>query len=161
MRREAGGNPVAAVEVRAATPADAEAIASLFEASRLAAMPGLPKLHAPAETRAWFAGVVLPFCAVRVAEVAGRLLGFAAVNGDELAHLYVEPSSWRQGVGGLLLAEAKRLSPVRLTLHAFADNAAARAFYEKHGFEAVAFGNGSGNEEGLPDVRYEWRARER
>jgi hypothetical protein len=33
---------------------------------------------------------------------------------------------------------------------------AARRFYERHGFTAIAFDGGSGNEEGCPDVRYAW-----
>ena len=35
----------------------------------------------------------------------------------------------------------------------------ARHFYEARGFEAIAFGNGSHNEERCPDVLYEWRPR--
>ncbi|MGE3511045.1 MAG: histone acetyltransferase, partial [Vicinamibacterales bacterium] len=31
-----------------------------------------------------------------------------------------------------------------------------RVFYERHGFVAVAFGDGSGNEERCPDILYEW-----
>jgi len=36
-------------------------------------------------------------------------------------------------------------------------NQRARAFYERRGFRAIAFGDGSGNEERCPDVLYEWR----
>ena len=42
-----------------------------------------------------------------------------------------------------------------LRLYTFARNEGARRFYERHGFVAVAFGDGSGNQEGEPDVRYE------
>jgi hypothetical protein len=35
----------------------------------------------------------------------------------------------------------------------------ARAFYERHGFVAIEFGDGSGNEAGQPDVFYEWRGK--
>ena len=34
---------------------------------------------------------------------------------------------------------------------------AVRDFYERWGFKAVRFGDGSGNEEKCPDVLYEWR----
>ncbi|MFX3657743.1 MAG: GNAT family N-acetyltransferase [bacterium] len=69
--------------------------------------------------------------------------------------LYVAPDSVDHGVGTLLLRNALgRLSrPVRL--YTFAENLRARAFYERHGFTAIAFGDGSGNEEGQPDVLYE------
>ena len=52
---------------------------------------------------------------------------------------------------------------VRKSTHSaitFARNAGARRFYERHGFVAVAFGDGTGNEEGEPDVRYERSTRE-
>ena len=35
----------------------------------------------------------------------------------------------------------------------------ARHFYEARGFEAIAFGDGSHNEERCPDILYEWRPR--
>ena len=43
-------------------------------------------------------------------------------------------------------------------LHCFQANEGARRFYERHGFRAEAFGDGSGNEEGLPDITYVRRA---
>jgi hypothetical protein len=36
-------------------------------------------------------------------------------------------------------------------------NDAARLFYEKHGFKAIAFADGSANEEQCPDILYEWQ----
>jgi RimJ/RimL family protein N-acetyltransferase len=42
-----------------------------------------------------------------------------------------------------------------LRLYTFQCNEGARRFYERNGFTAVAFGDGSGNEEGEPDIRYE------
>ncbi len=39
----------------------------------------------------------------------------------------------------------------------FQQNTGARRFYERHGFTLVAEGDGSGNEENLPDARYRWR----
>ena len=55
------------------------------------------------------------------------------------------------------IALAKERRPDGLELYTFQENAAARAFYEHHGFMAVWFGDGSANEEGQPDVRYAWR----
>ena len=145
------------VRLREAEPRDAPAIAELFLASRREALPYLPELHSDDETRDWMARVVLTECAVWVAESEGRVVGFAAVKGEHLDHLYLLPGHQRRGIGSRLLAKAKELSPDRLELWAFQRNAAARAFYEEHGFVAVEFGDGSGNEEGEPDVRYEWR----
>lgn len=61
------------------------------------------------------------------------------------------------GIGTRFLdrARAELRPPIRL--YTFQGNQSARHFYEHHGFEAIAFGDGSGNEERCPDVLYEWR----
>jgi len=59
----------------------------------------------------------------------------------------------------VILADAAAVSPI-LRLYTFARNAGARRFYERHRFVAVAFGDGTGNEEGEPDVRYERSTRD-
>jgi membrane-anchored protein YejM (alkaline phosphatase superfamily) len=56
---------------------------------------------------------------------------------------------------------AKRRQPSGLQLWTFQVNGTARRFYERHGFLAVESTDGSGNEEGDPDVRYVWRPDER
>ncbi|CAN7734640.1 hypothetical protein [Mesorhizobium caraganae] len=43
-------------------------------------------------------------------------------------------------------------------LHCFQSNTGARRFHERHGFRAEAFGDGTTNEEGLPDIFYVRRA---
>jgi GNAT superfamily N-acetyltransferase len=149
---------MATVTLRPATTDDATAIATLFLASRREALPYLPEVHTDAETFAWMEQVVLARGDVWVAEFDGRIVGFMAVNGDHLDHLYLLPGYQRRGIGDRLLAKAKELSPDRLELWAFQRNAPARAFYEARGFVAVEFGDGSGNEERTPDVRYEWVA---
>jgi GNAT superfamily N-acetyltransferase len=148
---------VEAIRLRPGTVRDASAITDLFLAARRTTMPYLPALHSDAETRAFIENVVLQTCAVWVADEGGRAVGFAAVHEDWLAHLYLHPAYQRRGIGTALLRRAMELSPDRLQLWAFQRNSAARAFYERHGFHAVEFGDGSGNEEGEPDVRYEWR----
>jgi hypothetical protein len=48
------------------------------------------------------------------------------------------------------------MSPRRLQLFTFQRNERARAFYEARGFVAIGASDGSGNEEGEPDLLYEW-----
>ncbi len=100
---------------------------------------------------------------VRVAEVDGEIVGFAARDGAWLMHLYVQPGWTGRGIGSRLLkavlAEAAMVTPV-LRLSTFARNAGARRFYERHGFTAVMFGDGSANVEREPDVRYERSTRD-
>ncbi|MEQ8486252.1 MAG: GNAT family N-acetyltransferase [Pseudomonadales bacterium] len=148
-----------AILIRCAKPADAAAVADVYLASRKAFLPFAPLAHGDAEVRTWIAATLLPAGGVSVAEVDGRVVGMVAVStapeGAWIDQLYVAPDSVDHGVGTLLLRNALgRLShPVRL--YTFAENLRARAFYERHGFTAIDFGDGSGNEEGQPDVLYE------
>ena len=144
--------------VEPAIQADAEAIADLYLAARADALPFLMRMHTDAEVRAWVAGNVFRQGQVAVARQHGRIVGFAALNGDELDQLYVSPGYYRQGIGSRLLAWAKDESPGRLHLFTFQRNARARAFYEAHGFQATDFSDGSRNEEREPDMRYAWKA---
>jgi GNAT superfamily N-acetyltransferase len=74
---------------------------------------------------------------------------------DWIDQLYVEPGRTGGGIGGKLMAVAKRQRPSALRLWTFETNIRARRFYERHGFVATDSTAGD-NEEGAPDVRYEW-----
>jgi GNAT superfamily N-acetyltransferase len=143
------------VVIRRAEAEDAAAIAGILRASRRAAMPWLPELHTPEEDLAFVAGQVLRQAEVWVA-CDPALLGFVARRGEWLDHLYLAPSRRGEGIGQTLLRQAME-GRERLALWAFQRNHAARRFYERHGFRAVAFTDGAANEEKEPDVRYEWR----
>ncbi len=144
--------------LRPAALRDAGEIAELFLASRRDALPYLRRVHSDDDTRRWIAEEMLPRCEVWVAELDGRIVGFAAVAGVHLDHLYLLPGYYRLGIGDRLLAKAKEISPGRLQLFKFQRNTAARAFYEARGFVPVDFNDGSRNEEHEPDVLYEWVA---
>ena len=143
--------------------ADAAATATMYMASRRAMLPGLREPHTEAETRAWMRDIVFARHSVRLADLDGEIIGFAARDGAWLMHLYVKPGWTGRKIGSRLLEavliEAAAATPV-LRLHTFARNEGARRFYERHGFVAVAFGEGGGNEEGEPDVRYERSTRD-
>jgi GNAT superfamily N-acetyltransferase len=146
--------------IRRAKPEDAEAVKTVFLASRLSAMPWLPILHAPDEVRNWIATIVIPFSRVFVAEKEGAVVGFAALKGDLLEHLYVRPGIQRLGVGTALLEAVKAESENLIRLYTFARNSLARRFYEKHGFRAQAQSDGSRNEEREPDILLELKIRQ-
>ena len=76
---------------------------------------------------------------------------------EHLDHLYLLPSHYRRGIGTALLDKAKQASGGKILLYAFQKNTRARAFYERHGFRAIWFGDGAENEEHEPDVLYEWQ----
>jgi ribosomal protein S18 acetylase RimI-like enzyme len=145
------------VHIRPAASADVAEVAELFIASQADALPFLGQLHTPDETRAFIAGQVFVQCEMWVAVEDGRMVGMMALNGEHIDHLYLSPGHYRRGIGTLLLDWAKQLRPRLLTLYAFQSNTRARAFYERHGFTPVEFGDGSANEAGEPDILYRWR----
>jgi len=141
--------------LRPAREDDTLAIGDVFLAS-FGSLTFLPALHTDDETRRWIRDLVLPDHEVWVAEVDGGVVAFAAIHDDDLGHLYVHPRSRSRGIGTALLDVVKRERPGGFRLWTFQPNEGARRFYERHGLRAIAFGDGSGNEEGVPDVRYEW-----
>jgi ribosomal protein S18 acetylase RimI-like enzyme len=141
--------------IRAATPEDARPIAELFRRS-FGTLAFLPTLHTAEEDRAFFAGVLADREAWAWDE-DGRILGFAAVLGSELTHLYVEPGAQGRGIGTALLVHAQARRPDGLELWVFQQNHAARRLYERHGFTLVRETDGRDNEERTPDALYAWR----
>jgi ribosomal protein S18 acetylase RimI-like enzyme len=85
------------------------------------------------------------------------VVALMALTSDEVNQLYVAPGWTGRGIGSHLIALAKQRRPGGLDLYTFPVNMGARRFYERHGFVEVERGDGSGNEEGQPDVRYAWR----
>ena len=86
------------------------------------------------------------------------MVGFLALDGDEIDHLYVDPGHHREGHGAALLgaAQAAREPTRALGLPA---QPGAIAFYEAHGFAIVASTDGADNEEHEPDHRMAWSLR--
>ena len=71
---------------------------------------------------------------VIVAELDGRMAGFAAVVENELDGLFVEPDLWRQGIGSALIeAATHQARRDGLALRVIA-SPTAREFYESCGF---------------------------
>ncbi|MFF7370874.1 GNAT family N-acetyltransferase [Streptomyces tricolor] len=147
-----------AVVLRRAGPADAHAAADVYLRSFAAALPTVVRPHTDDEVREYIRDVVVPARETWVAEAAGSgVVGLMVLHGESLSQLYLDPG-WRgRGIGDRFVALAKERSPRGLTLWTFQVNKPAHRFYERHGFTAVEFTDGSGNEEREPDVRYVWR----
>ncbi len=144
-------------EIRPAEAADAAMIARIHLSSRAAAMPYLPpQKRGPDQVTRWVEDVLLRTCRMWVAVRDTEILGYAALEGDMLEHLYLRPDVRRQGIGTLLLDEVRRHSPDGLSLHVFAQNTDARAFYERHGFTVLDTSDGHRNMENLPDMTLRW-----
>jgi GNAT superfamily N-acetyltransferase len=145
------------ITIRPATSSDAAAVADVYLAS-FHATYDFPLAHTDDEVRGWIGGDVIGSGETWVAiDPLGAIVGMMAVEPGVLDQLYVRPDRLGEGIGRRLLDVARDRSPDGLTLYTFQDNARARRFYERNGFVAEWFGDGSTNEEGQPDVRYVWR----
>lgn len=140
------------VALRSATGEDARDIARFMRAA-LGSFAWMPTVHTPDEDLAFISETVLPLQRVTVAEAGEGIVGFIAVGGEWVEQLYIDPAWTGRGIGSRLLEQATTgMTEVRL--HCFQANSGARRFYERHGFTAAKFGDGSGNEERLPDIEY-------
>ena len=142
------------MEIRRAELRDAHKLAEIFLASR-AGMTYLPALHTDEETRSWIRDRVVGELETWVYEDEGRLVGYAALEGDLLDQLYVHPDDQGRGVGRDLLELVQGLRPGGFRLWVFQRNDGARRFYERHGLRLVELTDGSNNEEREPDALYE------
>ncbi|MFT6091416.1 MAG: GNAT superfamily N-acetyltransferase [Sulfitobacter sp.] len=115
----------------------------------------MPRIHTRAEDIA-HAARMIDLGRVHVAEDNGKVVGFCARNGDDLDALYVASEKRGQGVGAALLRHAQTVVD-RLELWTFQANEGAQRFYLRHGFVELQRTDGSGNDERLPDIQYEWQ----
>lgn len=117
-----------------------------------------PPKHPDEDVRKWIATELPAKREVWIAaEPDGRVVGMMALSDDMIDQLYVAPDRIGTGIGSRMIATAKARRPDGLDLYCFQVNTRARTFYEHHGFVIVDMGDGSGNAEGQPDIRYAWR----
>ncbi|MFL4470446.1 N-acetyltransferase family protein [Tateyamaria armeniaca] len=115
----------------------------------------MPRIHTRAEDIG-FAGYMIDQGWVCVAEIDTGVAGFSACENEEVHALYVAGHARRAGIGSALLGALKKQYK-QLNLWTFQSNADAQAFYLHHGFEMVEETDGARNDEGLPDMRFEWK----
>ncbi|MGW2522891.1 GNAT family N-acetyltransferase [Streptomyces sp. NPDC001617] len=147
------------VVLRRAVAPDALAAADVWLRSFAAALPTVVSPRSGDDVRDHFRNVVVPSRETWVADAGegGGIVGVMVLHDDELSQLYLAPD-WRgRGIGDRFVGLAKERSPEGLDLWTFQVNKPAHRFYERHGFVAVEYTDGSGNEEREPDVRYVWR----
>jgi ribosomal protein S18 acetylase RimI-like enzyme len=111
--------------------------------------------HTLQDARVFFRSHIVPECQIWLAQSSRAIAGMLALEAPWIRHLAVFPEFQRNGIGTALLGAARAGSPGELRLYTFQRNAPARAFYERHGFVAVAFGV-SPDPESEPDVEYRW-----
>ncbi|CAN5659531.1 hypothetical protein BH11PSE8_BH11PSE8_24330 [soil metagenome] len=136
------------MHIRPYSPADWHRLCEIHDAARKyeleasGLIDAFLTLEQAAETEGLFDGMVL------VAEEAGRVKGFAALDEDELSWLYVDPLCYRQGIGRSLVRAAVKASPRPLSHDVLLGNEAALALYLSEGFKVVGQASGklAGNE---------------
>jgi GNAT superfamily N-acetyltransferase len=126
------------VIVRPATPADADAMARthLVSANTAYGRDDPLERRLAAARRLFEEHGTRPFLAERDGDVVGVL----TVGDDELYAIYVHPEHWGTGVGQALLDRAeKELAETCdvAVLTCMVDNARARRFYERNGWQLV------------------------
>ncbi|MFO1325533.1 MAG: GNAT family N-acetyltransferase [Burkholderiales bacterium] len=143
--------------VRRYADRDFDDVVRRWHDTNLASYPyvALHQKHTLDDARRFFRDSLLPTCQVWVAEDSRGLVGLLALEAPWIRQLAVFPEFQRSGAGTALLHKAQEASPRELRLFTFQRNSKARAFYEKHGFAAVAF-SVSPAPELEPDVEYRW-----
>jgi GNAT superfamily N-acetyltransferase len=148
--------------IRRARAADAEALSDLYVRARAAAaLSGSipPSIHSEDDVGGWMGGVVAERETWLAESGAREVMGLLVLDGGWIDQLYVDPGLLGHGIGSRLLEVAKRERPEGLLLWTFVANSGAQRFYARHGFIEVRRTDGSGNEEGAPDIQLAWRAR--
>lgn len=149
-------------DLRRATEADADAVAEVYLRCRKELVACAPLPRSDENVHEWVRGRLITERNVTVAVLDTIVVGFCAMSRDGqyswIEQLYVHPEYIRAGLGTQLLDHAKGELKPPIRLYTFQCNAAARQFYEHHGFKLIAYGDGSGNEEKCPDILYEWYA---
>ena len=127
------------VMLRPYRPADEVAAIALWHRSWQAAYPDIDFAARLAWWEDRWRNALVPSAQIVVAGCADRMVGFVTVEpSGYLDQIVVAPDVWGRGVGGMLLAAARRLSPERLELRVNSDNARAIRFYARHGFVFAA-----------------------
>jgi GNAT superfamily N-acetyltransferase len=145
--------------LRPAVSSDCDAIADILIRTRTAFMPYAPSVHSEPKVHRWVQGHLIPSGGVTLATHSNAIVGVIAVSNDIkynwIDQMYVTPPHVSKGIGARLLEHALTVLHRPIRLYTFQANAGARRFYERHGFCAIEFSDGLGNEEKCPDVLYE------
>lgn len=148
--------------LRNATTEDINAIANVYLSSRKELVAFAPLIHSDESIHQWVRNTLLLEEQVIVAEEKGLIIGMMSLTTDggigRIRQLYVHPDAVGHGIGTLMIKKAKSILGSPIHLYTFQENIGAKRFYERHGFQAIDFNDGSGNEENCPAVLYEWIA---
>jgi GNAT superfamily N-acetyltransferase len=89
------------------------------------------------EVRRWYARKLEEWDWGQVVCAPNTIVAYLAAIGAHIDQLFVDPDHQRAGLGSALLAAMLELCLRPATLHVFAENRPARAFFERFGFREV------------------------
>jgi ribosomal protein S18 acetylase RimI-like enzyme len=134
---------------------DAGDIAKIHRRSIFWAVEKFPDLHTPTQDVDFFKSELSSSKGYAYLGSDGVIQGFILWRQNWFNHLYLDPGVVRLGIGSDLLEFAlAEIEEPTIQLYTFQSNTGAVAFYLKHGFKIVRAGDGSGNDEGLPDYLF-------
>ncbi|KRL47187.1 hypothetical protein FD01_GL000356 [Lacticaseibacillus manihotivorans DSM 13343 = JCM 12514] len=76
---------------------------------------------------------LMPQAELTVAQVEGKIVGFAGMQDNYLAGIFIDSTYRDRGLGTQLLTQLQSRHPV-ITLNVFDQNRRAKQFYQRHGF---------------------------
>ena len=119
--------------IRKYTDNDIDAVASSWRIATEFAHPFLTKEFLDAEAIA-LRKAYLPATETWVTEIDGKVVGFIALMGSEIAALFLRPDYHGRGLGKAMTDKAVAEKGL-LTVEVFEDNAVGRRFYDSYGFQ--------------------------
>jgi putative acetyltransferase len=135
---------------------DEDALIALWQRTWQQAYPAIDFAVRAGWWRERWRGELVPKASIVVAEQAGEQCGFVTIDAQGyLDQLVVAPERWGSELATMLVDEAKRRSPDRITLLVNHDNARAIRFYERNGF--VDAGDDVNPISGRPVKKMEWK----
>ena len=117
----------------------------------------MPRLHDRADVERHYRQTVFAERDVLVVDYEGAAAFIALSDDHYVTALYADRPMRGRGCGRALLDLAKEKHPDELKLWTFQANTDAQRFYLREGFREIRRTDGD-NEEGLPDMLFEWRA---
>jgi putative acetyltransferase len=143
-------------QLRPYRAADEDAAIALWQQTWQQAYPAIDFAARVTWWRERWRSELVPNANIVVAEQDEMLVGFVTIDlKGYLDQLVVAPGHWGTELGNMLVGEAKRLSPDRITLLVNTDNIRAIRFYERNGFTHA--GGDVNPTSGRPVLRMEWK----
>ena len=142
------------IDVEAARPGDGPAIGAILS-DWIDETSWMPRIHTKEQDLS-HGSWLIEVCDVFVVRDQGHVAGFLARQGGDIQALYVANEARRSGIGSALIHRAMADLDM-LELWTFQANHAAVQFYGRLGFAEDRRGDGSENDEKLPDIHMIWQ----